>query len=336
MNATMKALVYEGPRLMNMRSLQVPSPREDEVLIKVKKVGICGSELSGYLGHNSLRKAPLVMGHEFSGTIEELGSKVSSFQVHNHVTVNPLISCLKCNKCITGKAHLCTSRQLLGAHVPGAFAEYVCVPERNVYMLPSDVSLDIGALAEPLACAVHVCRLANLTGIDTVLIIGAGPIGLFLLQSAKILGSSNIIMMDINKERLHIAEKLGASTVSSVEELRGVIPKIGVDIAIDAVGYDVTRNHCVEFLKTSGKVIFTGLHESRASLPVNDIIRKEINMQGAFAYTPDDFEIALHWLIERKVELLPGTVYLPIEEGQSAFESLIENAGNVTKVLLTL
>lgn len=336
MSMMMKALVYEGPKVMNMRNLQVPSPSEDEVLIKVKQVGICGSELGGYLGHNSLRKPPLVMGHEFSGTIEELGSKVSSFQITDHVTVNPLISCMKCNNCVTGKVHLCPSRQLLGAHIPGAFAEYVCVPERNVYKIPCDVSLDSGTLAEPLAFAVHVCRLANLTGLDTVLIIGAGPIGLFLLQSAKILGVSNIIMMDINKNRLHIAEQLGAHIVSSAEELRGHIPEKGVDIAIDAVGYEITRNQCIEFVKTSGKVIFTGLHESHASLPINDIIRNEINIKGAFAYTPEDFEIALQWLMERKVVLLPGTIFLPIEEGQSAFDRLIENAENVTKVLLTL
>src|SRR3954469_16686142 len=129
----MQALVWEGPRQMNLREVADPQPAAQEVLIKVIFSGICGSELGGYLGHNSLRKPPLIMGHEFSGIIEETGPSVMSFKAGDRVTANPLVTCGVCRACTTGSAQLCAQRKLLGAHLPGAFAEYVTVPQQNVY-----------------------------------------------------------------------------------------------------------------------------------------------------------------------------------------------------------
>jgi 2-desacetyl-2-hydroxyethyl bacteriochlorophyllide A dehydrogenase len=331
----MKALVYEGPKILNLRHVEIPEPGEDEVLIRVERVGICGSELSGYLGQNSLRTPPLVMGHEFSGYVEQVGPNVQSIKVNTLVTSNPLISCMKCKYCMNGKTQLCSSRKLLGAHLPGAFAEYVTVPERNVYEIPSHLSPDVAALTEPLACAVHTCRMIDVTSLDTILIVGAGPIGLFVLQSAKLLGVESIVIMDIDRNRLKIAEEMGAKIASNQVELSKVAPAEGFDIAVDAVGLDQTRNVCLEIVKPSGRVVFTGLHHSNSNLPINDCIRKELKMYGAFAYSKEDFEIALKWIIEEKVNVLPSTKCLSLEEGRNAFETLLNNSDNVTKILLT-
>ncbi|WP_164821788.1 zinc-dependent alcohol dehydrogenase, partial [Paenibacillus koleovorans] len=219
MPTLMKALVYEGPQTMNIRHLPVPEPGHDEVLIRVDKAGICGSELSGYLGHNSLRVPPLVMGHEFSGTIARTGRAAKKFLPGDRVVVNPLETCGECDFCLVGNDQLCQCRQLLGAHKPGAFAEYVVVAESNIYLLPDSVSLDQAALTEPFACAVHLCKLLHLKPDERLLILGAGPIGLFTLVAARKLGLHNIVVADLNIDRLGIVKEIGGIPAYGDEEI---------------------------------------------------------------------------------------------------------------------
>lgn len=329
----MRALVYEGPRSMEIREVEVPVPGPDEVLIRVERAGICGSELSGYLGHNSLRKPPLIMGHEFAGTIEQTGSGVSRFRLGDRVTANPLVSCGRCRPCTTGAAQLCQERQLIGAHRPGAFAEYVTIAERNVYALPDHITFDEGAFTEPFACAVHICKLLKPLPTDKLLIMGAGPIGLLALQAAKVYGLRDIVLVDINQERLEIARELGAITATSLEALGG---GSSFDAAVDAVGLEITRQTCVESVHPGGRVVFTGLHEEASRLPINKLIRSEIQVTGAFAYHSDDFETALQWIGEGRVSLSPWTKHAPLEQGGASFETLISNPGKIAKILLTL
>jgi 2-desacetyl-2-hydroxyethyl bacteriochlorophyllide A dehydrogenase len=332
----MKALVYEGPQIMNMRTLPFPIPAKNEVLLKVEKVGICGSELSGYLGKNSLRLPPLVMGHEFSGMIEEIGEDVVHLKRGDRATANPLISCGNCFECLSGIANLCHGRKLIGAHQPGAFAEYVAVPAASIHLLPDHMSMELAAMTEPFACAVHICRLVNMSPVDRLFIAGAGPIGLFVLQAAKVFGVSNIVVLDINKERLEIAKEMGAQTVSSPEELKALVLDGGFNVAVDAVGMDVTRQQCIEFVRPGGRVVFSGLHSADSRIPANLLVRNEVKIFGAFSYNPADFSIALEWLSENKANLLPWTIDEPIENGQDCFELLLNNPGKVAKILLHL
>ncbi|GGA12133.1 galactitol-1-phosphate 5-dehydrogenase [Paenibacillus marchantiophytorum] len=331
----MKALVYEGPRSMTMREVDVPPLGADEVLIRVERVGICGSELSGYLGHNSLRKPPLIMGHEFAGVIAQVGSGSSRFERGDRVTANPLVSCGRCRACTTGAAQLCAERKLIGAHRPGAFAEYVAITERNVYALGDHVTFDEGAFTEPFACAVHICKLLKPLPTDRLLIMGAGPIGLLALQAAKVYGLQHIVLIDINEQRLEIAKELGAITATRLDSL-GSDGESKFDAAVDAVGMEITRQMCVESVRPGGRVVFTGLHEESSSLPINLIIRSEIQLTGAFAYHSDDFETALQWISEGRVSLSPWTLLAPLATGGACFETLIQNPGKIAKILLTL
>jgi threonine dehydrogenase-like Zn-dependent dehydrogenase len=333
---TMKALVYEGPRSMNMREVPVPVLQAGEVLIRVEVAGICGSELSGYLGHNSLRKPPLVMGHEFAGTIAAVGEGCNQFGIGDRVTANPLVTCGRCRDCLSGAANLCADRRLTGAGRPGAFAAYVAVPEINVYELEDTMSFADGAFVEPFACAVRVCRLAALKPEHRMLIVGAGPIGLFVLQTAKVYGLHDVLVMDINRERLEIVQELGGVPVGSLDDLQALAPPRGFDVAVDAVGMDVTRQQCMEFARPGGRVVFCGLHAADSALPINLAIRNELAMFGSFGYTPNDFETALDWLTENKVDLLPWTISEPLEQGQSCFEKLLSGPGKVAKILLSI
>lgn len=329
----MRALVWEGPRTMSVRQVGVPAVGDRDVLIEVAHAGICGSELSGYLGRSSLRSPPLVMGHEFAGTIAQVGGEVEGVSIGERVTVNPLVSCGRCDRCAEGRNHLCPRRALIGAHRPGAFAQFVAVPEANVHALPAALGLATAALAEPLACAVHACRLAEVAPGQRLAIIGAGPIGLLVLVTARLLGVEEVVVSDTNDGRLGVAHGLGAVAVPE-REAGAELVAASFDVVVDAVGVDVTRRKCVELACAGGAVAFCGLHEEASPLPVNLVVRNELTLQGSFAYAPKDFENALEWLGDGRVDLSAWTTHADLSEGRACFEKLLGDPGDTIKILL--
>ncbi len=328
----MKALVYEGPRQMAIRDVPVPTLRPDEVLIRVVYSGICGSELSGYEGKNSLRKPPLIMGHEFSGTVETIGdsAKVSfpEWSPGQRVTVNPLISCGHCIYCQSERPQLCPNRQLLSAHLPGSNAHFVAVRADAVYLLPDDLPLTTSALTEPAACTIHAARMVQPA--QSALVVGAGPIGLLVIQALQHRGFSIIYCADLNAERLSMAEALGALPIYLDDNFREC-----VDIALDAVGTMETRRACLAATRAGGSVIWIGLHQQFAELDINDVIRREITCYGSFAYTQADFREALDLLQRGKLYLdSRWTRIEPLENGTACFEELLHGS-SVAKIWLT-
>lgn len=337
----MRALVWEAPRTMVMREQEQPAPGPDEALIKVGFAGICGSELSGYLGHNALRVPPLVMGHEFSGELVALGATArnSGLAEGQIVTVNPMISCGECRYCRDGLVQLCRARQLIGAHRPGAFAEYVAVPAANVHLLPAGMSLHTGALAEPVAVAVRIAALAGSLAGETALVLGAGPIGLLALQTLRLQGAERVFVSDLDPARLEIAAALGGSPVDArsqdvVQQVGAATGQDGVAVAVDAVGTARTRAQCVGATRSAGMVILSGLHEESSQMPAAEIIRREIRVQGGFCYTHADFARAIELLAQGAIRLDPWVVEEPLAAGGSWFERLLNAPGAVAKVLL--
>lgn len=328
---------------MNMREQALPHLAPDEVLVKVAYAGICGSELSGYLGHNALRVPPLVMGHEFSGTLSEIApqahAEFPNLHVGQNVTVNPLCFDGTCEFCRAGLSHLCINRKLIGAHRPGAYAEYVNVPANLVVPLPDGMSLRTGALTEPVACGVRIAELSGDTADQTVFIAGAGPIGLVALQALLLQKTKRIFISDLDAERLHMAEQLGgiplnARDVDVVQRVRDETNGYGAAVTVDCVGSAVTRKQCVQAARSAGTMILVGLHEETSAMPAAEIIRREIQVKGSFSYTRENFVEALHRLENEQVHLDPWIVEAPLEDGGAWFDRLIEAPGNVAKVLL--
>lgn len=332
----MKTIVYQGPRQMVMEEAEVPKPGPGEAVIKVESVGICGSELEGYLGLSSVRVPPLVMGHEFCGTIAELHSSAAVFAIGDKVTVNPLVSCGSCRQCRAGQRNICPRRELIGIHRPGAFAEYVTVPVHNLYTIPNKMDSSLAALAEPLAVGIHAVKL-GLKPFGDVMIYGAGTIGLLVLQAARNMGANNILVVEKQPSRIRIAEQLGA-VVAAPEEAEKLAAELfgpdGVDTIIDCVGVSATREQAMKIIHPGGNIIMVGLGHKETMLPMDDLVRKEVSLLGSYSYTDEDFNQSVQQLIAGNINMEHWVDHRHLSEGPQAFQALIEGQLNVSKIIL--
>lgn len=338
----MKALVWEAPRVMMLREQPKPAVGAGEILIKVAHVGICGSELSGYLGHNALRVPPLVMGHEFAGDIVDLGAETQSrydFAVGQTVTVNPFQYDGTCEFCIQGLNQLCTSRKLIGAHRPGAYAEFISVPAELATILPAGMPTHTGAMTEPVAVGVRIGEMAGRLDGEPALVAGAGAIGLLALQALFLNGASRVFISDLVPSRLAMGAALGGETIDPrkqdvVKTVREATGGRGVMVSVDCVGAAITRQQCVSATRSTCTVILSGLHEETSAMPAAEIIRREIVVRGAFSYSPANFAEGLLRLENKTMGLDPWVVEAPLADGGKWFDRLIDAPGDVAKVLL--
>jgi threonine dehydrogenase-like Zn-dependent dehydrogenase len=342
----MKALMLVGARELEIREVPVPELNEAEVLIEVAAVGVCGSELGGFLGVNALRQPPLIMGHEATGKIAGTSGGLladgSRPEIGREITFNPLITCGRCHLCLSGKSSLCSKRELIGAHRPGAFAQFVTIPTRQCWSLPRTISLITGSLTEPVACAVRAINMAESDRTDLFWIIGAGPIGLSCLAIALDSGVEQVVVSDISEERLSIAENWGAKATmnpieTSVEDFWRNYSGEPPNRVIDAVGSQAVRAQAIRNVRPGGTIVLVGLHDEEAFLPCNQIVRNEISLQGSFGYTQADFRLALDKLDQGVIRV--GSEWLEqrsLEEGQAVFEELVEARSNSTKIVLRI
>jgi 2-desacetyl-2-hydroxyethyl bacteriochlorophyllide A dehydrogenase len=333
---TMKALVYYGPKQLELGERGVPELKQGEAIIRVEAVGICGSELEGYLGHSSVRTPPLVMGHEFCGVIEQLAPDVNDLQVGDKVIVNPLISCGTCDRCTAGRPNICRNRQIIGIHRPGAFAEYVAAPATNMYVVPDELDANLASLAEPLAVCIHAVKLGFMPFEDAV-IFGAGPIGLLTLQAALTMGARRVLVIDRQQERLEFARQLGAETATPEqvkETFAGLFSARGVDTIIDCVGVQATREQAVQLVNPGGTVIVVGLGQDLTTLNMNHVVRQEISLIGSYTYSNADFEQAVYLLMQNKITRENWSTTCSLAEAPSAFAALTDGSAKFSKYII--
>jgi (R,R)-butanediol dehydrogenase / meso-butanediol dehydrogenase / diacetyl reductase len=337
----MKAIVWNGPEEMAVEEVPEPAVEPGTVVVRPEAVGICGSEIEGYLGRMGNRTPPLVMGHEFAGTVTEVGEGVDEDLLGREVAVNPLSSDGTCRLCRAGYTNLCPNRRLVGIHSPGGFAEYALAPAQNVYPLPEGVEARAGALAEPLANGVHAVRLGLAGGfVEHAVVVGAGTIGLMCLQAAVLEGIPEVSVVEPHEARREQALELGAraayaSGEEAREALEGPTEGLGADLVVDAVGAEVTRRMAVEvLLRPGGRAVFVGLHDDATTLGFHDIVRGQLDLQGSYAFTADDYEQALEWLVAGSAGIGELPPVLPLEEGPGAFAELVRGPSEQIKVFL--
>ncbi len=342
----MQALVWTGPRQMEMQELPAPELQTGEVRLRVAAVGICGSDLSGYIGQNSLRVPPLVMGHEIVGTIEAVGpegdllASADAARIGQRVVVNPLIACGECDLCRAGRPNLCRRRQIVGIHRPGGLASLVTVPAIQCYSVPAELTDAEAALAEPLACGIRAVTQTRLRPGEPLLILGAGSIGLLCLVAARHAQSGPIMITDTSEERLKVAHRLGATETVQADQgdvaaaVQGFTDGLGVVAAVDAVGLQSTRAQAVRAVRPGGRAVFIGLHHETSEIEANYLVRQEIEIAGAFAYLPEEFGRSVALLRDRAVGDTGWVSERSLRQGADVFADLIAGRGGYVKVAL--
>ena len=332
----MKAIVWQGPEQMEMGERPEPGdPGPGEVIMRPGAVGICGSEVEGYLGRMGNRTPPLVMGHEFAGEIVAAGAGAENW-IGRRAAVNPIEGCGRCPLCRSGQENICPQRTLIGVHFDGAFADLVRAPVANLRALPDELDIRVGALAEPLSNGVHGVRL-GLAGYraSTAAVIGAGTIGLVTLQAALLSEIPSVAVIEPQDARRERARTLGADSVHlSGEDARAAAGELGFDLVLDAAGAQATRAMAIDLVRPGGRVVCIGLATDDTTLSFHSVIRDQITIIGSYAYTMGDFEQALEWLAGGRASLGELSPVLPLEEGPDMFARLAEAPPDQVKVFL--
>ena len=341
----MKALLLTEYSKLEMADLPIPQPAAQEVLIRVEACGICGSDVHGYDGSSGRRIPPIVMGHEAAGTIESVGSGVSGYKKGDRVTFDSTIYCGECEYCRKGAMNLCGNREVLGVSTPefrraGAFADYVVVPSLVLYKLPDSVSFAEAAMVEPLSVAVHAVALSDIAKGSTALVVGAGMIGLLVLQALKEAGCSQIIVSDIDDTRLKLARDLGATatvnakTSDAIAEVKKLTNGAGVDTALEAVGSTPTIKAAIESVKRGGTVTLIGNISPTAEIPLQAVVSRQIRLQGSAA-SSGEYPQAIDLIARGAVTVKPLiTAVAPLEEGAQWFTRLHNREANLMKIVL--
>ena len=327
----MKALVYTNPHELHWGEEPEPRPQPGEALIRIEAAGICGSDMHAFHGDDSRRIPPLVLGHEAAGTAE------SGRLAGRRVVINPLITCGHCIACLDGRTNLCRTRELIGMNRPGAFAELIAIPERNLVPLPAGMEPARAVLSEPAAAALHAVRLAGCAAARPlsearVLVLGAGAIGLLAALFLSSAGAHAVLLGDTNALRRRTAQACGVLEV--YDPLATPPEASSFDVVIEAVGSAATRAAAVAAAKPGSVIVHIGLQEDSGGLDVRTLTLAEITFIGTYAYTVVDFHAALAALQRG----LPGgfdwVEQRPLREGQGAFEDLDAGRTAAAKIVL--
>lgn len=322
----MKALVYEGVETLGFRDVPDPTQVEDQHLIKVEAVGICGSDMHAYLGHDARRPAPLILGHEAAGTI--VGGPKDGMRV----TINPLVTCGTCQACQSGRENLCPNRQIISMPPrEGAFAQYVSMPESNLVEVPDHVPMGIAALAEPIAVSWHAARLAiealHPSMDKRALVIGGGAIGLAAALALKAMGIEEVTITEPNDtRRAFLIERCGQTAISSASD--------SYPIVVDAVGFAATRATASQLAAPGGVIAHVGLGDDVEGLDVRRMTLQEITFIGTYTYTAQDFRDTAKAMFDGRLGPLDWTETRPLSEGAQAFADLRNGAVATPKIIL--
>jgi 2-desacetyl-2-hydroxyethyl bacteriochlorophyllide A dehydrogenase len=304
----MKAAIFNGPHNIGVINYEFSKLLDDQVLIKVKSCGICGTDFHIYEG-KAPAKPPVILGHEYVGEVIEVGKGTSSFRIGDHIAVNPNIHCGYCYFCKLGKINLCQNLKALGVTNNGGLAQYSVVPVTQAYLLPADFPFVEAAFAEPLSCCLHGIDIADIKLYDTIAVIGAGTIGLLMIQLAKLKGALKIIAIDVSNEKLSLAKSVGADYCFNPSEENFYnnmddISSGGADIIIECAGNENAAALSVSLARKGGRIIIFGLSGLGSSLKLNlqEIFHKELSIRTSLL-NPFTFQNAVDLLITKKIKV---------------------------------
>jgi L-iditol 2-dehydrogenase len=339
----MKFAVLTEPYRFEIRDLPVPDLKGDECLITVRKVGICGSEITAYRGVHKYRIPPVILGHEMVGTVAATGGGVQRFRVGQRVVVKPHTFCGRCPECLRGEQNICRQKKVLGSQEwPGAFGDFAVAPEHLIHALPDAIGDEEAALLDPLCVGVHAVRKAGVQAGDRVAVLGAGSIGLSVLLVARATGAE-AYATDVKAANLDVARTLGAKeafNVARAEEARR-LEELASDLPLDALfvtaGTETEIPRALKLVRRGGRVVVVA-HFRNPNIPVDmfTLLTQEKGLQGSITYTSLDLDRGIRLLAEKQVDVQPLiSERHPLEEIQGCFERLAAGEEGLVKILLT-
>jgi L-iditol 2-dehydrogenase len=339
-----KALLLSEPGCLAIAEIPIPAIGDEDVLVRVRACGVCGSDVHGYDGSTGRRIPPLVMGHEGAGTVERVGTRVRDVSPGDRVAFDSTVWCGECDYCRRGNVNLCDRRTVLGVSCGdyrrhGAFAEYVAVPARIVHRLPDALRFEHAALIEPIAVAVHAVGLKSPAVDDQVAVLGCGMIGLLIVQVLRDRGCTSIIALDVDEERRAMATRFGARrTVDGRADVSGAVRDAtdgrGADQVFEAVGRTDTVQASVRSVRKGGTVTLVGNLAPSVELPLQDVVSRQIALLGSCA-SSGEYPASIDLVARGAIDVAPLiSATAPLDEGPSWFERLRRGDGRLMKVIL--
>ncbi len=331
-----------GREKIQLEKVNLPLPKEGEVQIKVKFCGICGSDIHAYQGKHPFVHPPIVLGHEFSGTVSRVGLGVADLKEGDPVTVEPNITCGRCYNCLHGRYNICSELKVIGCvGYDGAFSEYILVPSSKVIKLPRGMSFEHATMIEPAAVAVHVVRKASQKIGQKVVVLGAGPIGLLVTQIARSAGADGIIVTDILDYRLNLARRLGADEVvniSSQDLKETIIQKWGtegVDLIYDCVGTEETLFQAMQVARKGIKIMIVGVPHQKIEINFELVQDRELELMGCLMYVREDFLTALSLILNDRIDVDSLITHrFNLEKIGEAFSLIQRKKEEIIKILI--
>ncbi len=330
MKKTRRILIKSANEVV-VDEVPVPTPGPGQVMLKIAYSGICGSDLHAYQGKHPFIDLPATPGHEFSGYIEAVGEGVTGFTKGQRVTVEPSLVCGKCYLCKTGRYNICESLRVMGCQGDGAMADYFVVPADKVVAIPDNLSLKHAALVEPMAVGVHAVRRSKIQVGSNVVILGAGTIGLGILQVAKMAGAKRIVVTDLIDDRLELAKQLGATRVINpkkedpVKTLLTEKPYEGWDVIFEAVGIETTIRQALDIVRKGGQVVVVGVFGDETKVIMGNVQDRETEIIGTLMYLRRDFSDAVDYIASGQVQVEPLiTSIFPLDDVAKAFQTAMD------------
>jgi len=339
----MKQAVMTAPGKIEFRQIDRPKPLPREVLIEVKRIGVCGSDIHVNHGLHPYTRYPIVQGHEVSGLIAEIGREVTGFRTGESVVFMPQVTCGTCYPCRHGMEHICNQLKVMGFQTDGAAQEYFNVPADHVLKVPASISLDHAAMVEPIAVAVHaLSRYGDVRG-KKVVVLGAGTIGNLTAQAARALGASKVLITDISEYKLELARNCGIPlAVDTTQTNLGeeIIKKLGsdqADVILECVGSQETINQAIEFARKGSVIIVVGVFGKKPYVDLGWVQDRELTLAGTLMYQKKDYERAIHLMGEGLLNLDGMITHrFPFAAYAEAYQAIDESKGNYLKVMIEL
>jgi len=329
----MKALVNTAPYVLELQDWPIPECGPDDLLIRVKACGICGSDVKGYSGKTGRRQPPIIMGHEAAGVVEQVGANVVGFAPGDRVAFDSTVYCLKCRYCLSGHVNLCSNRQVVGVSEGtyrrhGAMAEYVVVPYWIAVHLPDKLTFQQAALIETVSIGVHAANRTPVVLNDTAVVVGAGGVGLVALQAVRLKGAGKVIVTDLSEARLGMARSMGADVTiradlpDLTDALRSATGPEGADVVLEAVGVQQTVDTALAITRKGGVLTLIGNVTPRVSFDLQSIVSREITLYGVCA-SNGEYAACADLIASGRIHvdaLISATARL--EDGQAVFDRL--------------